>query len=585
VISLNGVDVTALASVTPTSATLQPPGLFSQGEHTVTVVVNTRTGTQLQDTSTFTVAVPVGTEMTATAGAADTPQPAVSRPMRFDLNWNWRPTTDGAQGNDLVFDVNLRGEQAWVWSSNSYAAFNFQFAKPGSEKVDLANFLAEASLQGGKYRAAAGDVGISESELTAQGIISRSVNFVSKPGPLRFSATHTLGKAIQRSSIGQTPDIFLVTAETSDSTPQRGLKLTYVDSKSDLMGASSFVGPTQSRVISVGGRTPLGKTGLNFKSEIARSDASIVSAFGTQDSKGNAFTSTVDGIVAGFGVATSYRRVGSEYASPASTTLTNDIEGWAFAVNRPLGRFVSTTLNYSTYDNMPNSVTPAASVTSRSLDLTSNYPNLPSLTMRLARNDSSSAPFTAGTRPGDNRENLWSLTSNWAGRTWNGYVTYSKSDFDDYFDFLDPTLDTPNDRSTGTWSLGFGMQPIKPLKLRADWGANATDRWLRPLLGLPPALGSDSSSQARVQAEYLIGPKMSATMSWSNSKYSDALGTYRSDVRDFNARLNYFMRLTRGGGGLALTGEYRRYKFGGTSAGLGKGEFSILINDNRVLAF
>jgi methionine-rich copper-binding protein CopC len=586
-ITLNGVDVTALASVTPTSATLQPPGVFSQGDHTVSVTVTTNSGGQLQETSTFTVSLAAASE-TASAAAAVTAEnaPITQRPLQLDLNWNWRPTTAGQQGNDLVFDINLRGEQTWVWRSDSYAAFNFQFAKPGdTEKVDLANFVAHASFRKETYKAVIGDTGLAASELTAQGVMARSFSFVSNAGPVKLNAVHTLGKAIQRSSIGQTPDILLVTAENKGATAQRGLKLTYVDSQSNLAGTSSFVDPTQSRVTSLSGCTPIGKTGLNFRSEVAQSDATVVTAFGSQASSGTALTTTVDGVFAGFGLATSYRRIGSDYVSPASATLTNDIRGWTFAVNRPLGRFLTSTVNYSTYDNLPGSANPAAGLTQRSLDLTANYPKLPVVTVRFARNDSFSDPFAEGGRPGDTRENLWSATANYGASKLNGYLTYSKSDFDDYFDFIDPDVDTPNDRGTGAWSFGFGMNPVKQFKLRADFGANATDRWFRPLLGIDPTQGSDSSHQGRIQAEYVINHKLSATMAWSNSRYSDALGTYVSDFRDFNARINYFLRLTKGGGGLALTGEYRSYRYGGTTAGQNKNEFSILVNDNRVVAF
>jgi hypothetical protein len=379
--------------------------------------------------------------------------------------------------------------------------------------------------------------------------------------------------------------MLLVTAENAGATAERGIKFTYVDSESDLSGSSSFGGPSKSKVVSRGGRTPLGRTGLNLRSELADSNNDAISAFGTQSSGGRAFTATVDGVVAGFGVATTYRRVGSEYASQASSTLTSDLKGWALAVNRPIGKFVNATLNYSDYNNLSNTITPESSLVSRSLDVAVNYPGLPSLTLRLGRNDASSAPFVEGGRPGDTQEKMWSATANYGGPRLNGYLTYSKSDFDDFFDFMDPDTDTPNDRATGTWSFGLGMQPMKAFKLRIDWGANGTDRWLRPLLGLPPLLGSDRSRQGRIHAEYLISPRVSATMAWSNSEYSAALGAYRSEFRNFNARLNYFLRLTPGGGGLALTGEYRRYKTGGTLQPESKDLFSILINDNRLVSF
>jgi len=585
-VTLNGVDVTAIAAITPTSLSLQAPGVFSEGDHTVTVVVNTTAGMQLQEASTFTIALPGGTAAASAApGTPDTDRPRAARPLELDFNWNWRASTEGTSGDDLALDLNLRGQRTWVWSNDSYAAFNFQLSRPGGKEIDLSNFLAQAAFRKDRYKIIAGDIGAAESELTAQGLTHRSFSFVSSAGPLRLSASHTLGKAIQRSSIGRAPDMLLVTVETARSTPQRGIKLAFVDSENDLSGTSSFAGATRSRVLSLSGRAPLGKTGLNLRSEVANSDSTVVTAFGNQDTSGNAFTAAVDGVWAGVGLSTSYRRIGSDYTSAASNTLTNDTRSWTLSANRPLGKYVSTALNYTTYDNVGNSSIPASSLVSRSLDLTMAYPKRPSLTLRFARNDASSAPFVEGGWPADTEESVWSATASYTGRKWNGYLTYSKSNFEDFFDFVEPEVDTPNDRDTDTWSLGFSVQPVQSLRLRADWGVNNVDRWFRPLFGGLPIAGTDDSHQARLQAEYIMSQRLSTTMAWSRSDYKDALGAFRSDFRDFNVRLNYFLKLTTAGGGVVLTGEYRRFRFGGTTAGNSDDAFSVLINDNRLLNF
>ena len=75
---------------------------------------------------------------------------------------------------------------------------------------------------------------------------------------MKLNASHTLGKMLQRSSMGRAPDMLLVTAENAGATPQRGLKLTYVDSKNSIAGGSSFAGPSSSNVLSLSGRTNVG---------------------------------------------------------------------------------------------------------------------------------------------------------------------------------------------------------------------------------------------------------------------------------------------------------------------------------------
>jgi len=592
--TLNGVDVTSLATVTSTGITLQPPGVFANGDFTVTVAVKTASGQQIEETSKFTISAsdaaaatsPVsGAADAAVAGEAQVAEPPVAKPLQLDFNWNWHSDSEAAATDNLTIDLNLRGGQTWVWRNGAYAAINLQALRTAGEKADMTNFLAEGGAIDGRYRAMVGDIGSTESELTAQGLSQRAFSFAGNTGPIKLNLSRSLGTAYQRSNTGNAPDTFLVTAENARSTPQQGLKVTYVDSESDMSASAGFGGRTKSKVLSFSGRTPIARTGLNLRAEVSNSDSTFISTFGEQGQKGSAVNVVVDGIAAGFGLSASYRRVDSDYFSSASATLANDLNGWTLGVNRPLTQYINTTISLSTLDNAGNSSAPASSVSSKAIDLTMAYPSWPALTFRVARNDASSDPFVAGSRPGDTRENSWSGTATYGNALWNAYVNYSNSDYDDFQDYLDPTLDTPNDRKNGTWAVGLAVQPLKSLKLRFDWGANNLDRWFRPLFAALPISGTDRSDQMRAQAEFMLNSKLSTSVIVTSSDYSDALGIYHNKVRDLSFRLNYFLKLTPAGGGVTLTGEYRRSNNdGNTFSNRGDG-YAVLINDNRVMDF
>lgn len=575
-LTLNGVDVTALAEVTPTSLTLQPPGVFNDGAHTIGLTVATSDGRTLESSSKFTIA----------AGSSEAPaaDSLVDHPLQLNLDWNWNGDNNATASDTLTIDVNLRGQQNWAGMGWSSAAINAQLMRPIGEEFDLANFLTQGSVRGGDYKLIAGDIGSAASELTTGGSIYRAFSFISDAGPIKLSAAHTLGQAVQRSSIGSVPDMLYVTAESAQSTPEKGVSMSYVNSKSEATASQGFDGPTKSEVFSLSGRTPLA-SGLNLKADLARSDSTVSTIFGTQSQIGSAMNAALDGAFAGFGLSAAYRLIGSDYASPSSTTLTNNLKGWTLAANRPLGQFVTTSLNYSLLDSDAGSSAPASSVTSKSVDVSLAYPNLPSVTLQLAHNDSSADPFTVGTTGARTEENTWSVGSNYSTELWDAYLNYSKSDFTDYLDFLNPAIDTPNDRASGTWAFGFGVRPTKALRLRFDWGVNDSDRWFRPILSPVPLLGVDRSDQFRAQLEYLINTRFSSTLSLSNSDYADALGAYNNKSRNLSFRVNYLLRMGKSGGGLTITGELSHSDFAGSMFGDNGNSYGILVNDNRVLSF
>ena len=587
-LTLNGVDVTALAAISDTSAVVQAPGVFNEGRHTVGFAIQTESGEQLQATSTFTIALPLGTTAQAgSASAAAGQLPAQTRPLVMALDWNWQPgaSNDITDLGKLVVGLNVRGFQQWDPANGSYSAINAQMTKVGNNNVDMTNLAAEANVRKGSMKAMLGDIGSAESDLTAGGLTYRAFNFVSNTAGMKLSASHTLGKMLQRSSIGRAPDMLLVTAENAGATPQRGLKLTYVDSKNSISGGSGFVGPSSSNVLSLSGRTNVGKSGLNLRMEMARSNSDTVTAFGSTSSTGDALYATADGKLAGFNVSGSYRKIASDYTSPASQMLTNDLEGYTYVVGRRIGKFLSTSLNYVTLDNGPNSSSPGSNVLSRSFDLTAAYPNLPSVTFRAAKNEASSQPFVAGGLPAANEDKQWSVTMNYAKTKWNTYLSYSNDSFTDFYDFIDPTVDTPNDRKTANWSVGIGLQPSPKLQCRFDWGQNTVDRWFRPIDVSGLLLGTDGSRQGRFSMNYGFTPRLSSTIELSNWNYTDALGTYHTDNRNLRLRLNYLLKIMPQGGGFILTGEWQRLDFSGTQQTNNTNDYVIMINDSRLIAF
>jgi hypothetical protein len=584
-LTLNGVDVTALAVVTSTEVTLEPPGVFSSGEHTIGLVVDTVSGERLEAESVFVIASPdtLSPPDAQVAEMAIAP-PQQQRPLMLQFDWNWRGTGDDLSADALSVDLNLRGEQSWIWRNNSYAALDFQLSRPAEGDLEISSLLAHSGFYNERYKMMMGDVGSAESELTSQGLAHRSFNFVTNTGPVKFSAMRTLGSKIQRSSIGRAPSLLHLAAETARFASGPGLKLTYMDSENSFTDGTGFGGASGSKILSLRGQTPLGSTGLSLRGEIANSDSQVVSAYGTHGSNGTASTATLDGTLLGFGVAAAYRRVGQDYLSPASMTLTNNLRGWNLNLTRPLGQHVNLVGNYVTLDNVPQPGAPSSSSLSRSIDLVASYPNLPSLSLKFGKNTASSAPFLDGGLPSGNEESVLTLTTSYGNTVWNGYLSYSHSDFDDLYDMINPAFDTPNDRENDTWAYGLSIQPHSTLRVRYDYGSNDVNRWFRPLFATDPVFGTDGSRQSRFQLEYRPLDRLSATLVLAKSEYGNALGTFRSESRDLRMRLNYYLRLSAIGG-FVVTGELRRSKWGGTMPGVTQSDFSILLNDNSLFRF
>jgi hypothetical protein len=588
VMTLNGVDVTALAAITDTTATLAAPGSFNEGEHSIGISLETETGEKLDASSTFTIRLPFGASTEGELLSAPLGQFAPQGgPIVLEWDWNWQGGADANDFGDLVVGLSMRGFRQLSAKDESFTATNAQITKISGESLDITNLLAQASMKRGRLNMMAGDIGSDESALTAGGLTHRAFNLSTDNGLFKMRASKSLGKALQRSSIGRSPDVLLLTAENSGATPQQGLKLSYVDSEDSISGGTGFSGPSNSKVISLSGRTNLGDTGLNLRAEYAKSDSDTVTAFGTQNNKGNALYAVTQGNYAGYNLSATYRRISNDFTSPASQQLTNDLAGWTYSVNRPLGKYVTAAMNYTTLENGSSSSAPSSSILSKSLDLTAGYPNLPYVTLRLARNESASDPFIEGGSPGQNEDRQWSVSMNYAKPKWNTYLNYGKSIFDDLYDVVDPALDTPNDRDSNNWSFGFGAQPTDRLRLRLDWGSNSVDRWFRTYDVADALFGTDGSHQGRAAVDYKLTDLLSSTVEWSKWDYSDALGVYSTYNKDYRVRLNYLMKMKflPGGGGLVLTGEWRRIQLGGTQPGSNRSDFSILINDSRVLQF
>ncbi len=573
-LTLNGVDVTALADVKPTGLTLPPPGVFNAGSHTVGLTIETTDGRTLESTSKFTI--------TPESQPGHALESLPNIPLQLNLDWNWDTNTNTAANDALTIDANIRGQHSWPGAN---AALNAQLTRPIGEKMDLSSFIATGATSNGAYKAMAGDVGSDGSEFTTQGSTYRALNLTSDAGPVKVSVAHTLGQTLQMSSTGSAPDMFLMTAESAKSTADKNFRMSYVDSSTNNSSTSGFDGQTKSKVISLGGCAPIGKTGLNATAELARSDSTFSSTLGTQSQTDNAVNASLGGTFAGIGLSTTYQMVGSGYASPGSSTLTSNIRGWTFAASRPFGQYLTAGLNYSLLDNAANSSAPSSSLISKSLDIALTYPNLPVITLQFARNDASADPFTNGTTGSHTQDSTWSIGANYAKSIWDTYLNYSRSSFTDFLDFFNPLTDTPNDTASGTWAYGFGVNPTSALRLRFDWGANDCNRWFRPQFSPNAISGTDTADQFRAQLDYLISTKLSSTLTLSNSDYADALGTFYSNTRNLSFRVNYLLRAGKNGGGLTLTGELLHSDFLGAAFGDNGNTYSILVNDNRLMSF
>jgi hypothetical protein len=583
---LDGVDVTGLSQVSQTSLSFTSPRPLAEGEHTLDLILITIKNEKLQTSSKFTVEAASGkTPATTTPEAPDTEADQASLPMKLQVDSRWQGGTGQTAGDALNIDSNLRGEGKWGIGNGSYGAANFQVSRPSGQDINMTSFLAQAGFGGDRYKARLGDVGGSESPFTVNGITSRAFNFVSDSGPVRFSATHTLGDVIGKSSAGRAPELLLITAEGAKSTTERGLKMIFVNSKDDV-GSGGFTGPSNTSVLSLTGRTPLGKTGFALQGELARSTGTFETLLGTHSANDTAMSAGVGGKVQGFDVSLSYRSIGADFTSPASNTLSSDLRGWDVKASRPIGKFITSTLSYITLANTCGELTPDSTVTSQSVDMAFNYPNLPMFTFRLAKNKADSDPATPGALPTSNEENVWSITANYAKSKWNTYLTYSRADFADAFDALqlqqNPQTYTPNARNTGTWSAGAGYQVSSLLSFRLDIGSNNTDRFFRQLMTNELLEGTDGANQFRFETEYRPSDRLSATMAWSRSKSETAIGLFSTEQSNLDLRLNYYLTHSGANGRFALTAAFRHTDAQGTIPGDLSNVFSIMLNDSRL---
>ena len=582
---LDGVDVTGLAEIGGTSLKLTAPWPLAPGAHSADLTIVTAKNDRLQSTSRFTVELARGWKAaTSPPDEPDTEANQQGLPMRFRMDSRWEGTDRLATTDALNVDASIRGQKKWAGNPNSYTAANFQLSRPAGRDLDLTGFIVGAGINNDRFKVRAGDIGDDESLCTVNGLATRAFNFSTTAGPIKLSAMQTLGDEINQSNIGRAPRLFLITVQPAGATEDRGLKLIYADSKDEFNGDNSgFAGPTRSSVLSLTGKLPLGGTGAALNGEFANSNGTFESAFGKHSANGTAMSFGLGGRVRGFDVAGGYRSIGSEFVSPASTTLATNLRGWEFSAGRQLGRFVKSKLSYITLENTGGEQIPGSSISSQGLDLNIDFPKLPSITARVAKNRTSSKALGRTTLPSSNEENVWSITASYGGAKCNGYLGYAKSDLGDKYDSRNlqryPGTYVPNARSSGTWTGSLSYQLSGMLRVRTYYGSTGTDRWVRNVIGTNNAVfqGTDSTRQLRVEAEFRPAGNLSATMGWTKGKSNDALGLYGVDQAGFDTKLNY--RLPRSGGtnGFIVTAGWRRLDSGGSVV-------SIMLNDSRLLS-
>jgi hypothetical protein len=577
---LDDIDVTTVAEITESTYKLTPPQSLVAGMHTLTFIAVASDGRILQESSSFTVTnVPESTQLEV-IGEPTTDQQRQKLPIAIQVNANWNGDNQNRSDNKILVNSTLSGEPRGNIMPGTYSALNFQLNSSKEQRLQVSSLALEAGAENGRLTGKVGDIGVSEGMFSISGISSRAFSVMSEAGVMKFTATHSIGADLGRKLNSKPPEVLVFTAEPVSLSNGKSLKMVYVDQKQSPQPYDNFTGESNSHVISLIGQAPISKTGFSLQGELAKSDGNQATAFGDITTDGLALTMGVNGQVNVYNCSVNYRQVDANFNSPASILLNNDLAGWDFRVSRPLGKYLNTSLAYSSLQNSSSSSAPSSGIASLTCDVSMNLPEIPSINLRMARNTAKSDPAMINAMATKTRDDNWSISANYPIKIWNFNLCYNHSSLTDFYDVADINTDTPRDRKNGTWSCGVDVQPFSKLRMRADWGLNdaayAFRNWETNIL----YDGKDYSRNLRVEAQYTPIQALSLNCSWSRNTSNSAANPGRNGQDNFDAQLNY--NLTPkfiGNHNITLSAGWRKSQSLVSSVHGSPGEFTIQLSD------
>jgi methionine-rich copper-binding protein CopC len=581
---LDEVDVTSIAESTTSSLALTPPQPLSAGRHTVTLVTAATDGAKVESTAAFTVAEAQGGKGLGLAPEGPTFNRKTLLPVDLQFHSNWSGGNQTASQSDVSLDTILRGEPRLDIAPGAYSTLNFQLSRPNESDLEVSSLITEAGAGSGRFTARLGDVGVSEGSYSISGLSSRAFSVAADTGPMKFVATRSIGDPLGRKVFAPAPEVLVLSAEPTQLSNGRTIKMVYVSSKQKAADYSGFSGATTAKVVSLVGQAPIKTTGFNLQGEVAKSDGSQSTGFGEVITNGLAYSAGINGQLYATNLAVNFRRIDADFSSPASMLLSHDLQGWDLRLDRNLGQFLNASLCCNRLTNASGGESPASENNGATLNLALNVPKWPSLTLGVSRNSAKSDPAYAGGTPTKTTDNNWNAGLNYSLAKVNLNVNYSRALSDDAYDVIDPTTDTPRDRKNGTWSCGLSCQPLAALSLRADWGRNDADYYFRSFDTNTLANGRDTGKTLRLEGQWTPLPPLSLNLGWSRDTSRSATIADPNGRQDFDARLNYaIMKNFLGQHQFTLSSGWRKTHNDGTTLVNAPGEFTIQLADT--LAF
>jgi hypothetical protein len=498
--------------------------------------------------------------------------------VRFQLNSNWSGGNQQASHTAVNMDTLLQGEPRMELAPGAYSTMNFHLSRPDDGDVEMSSLLVEAGAQNGRHTAQLGDVGASAGAFAISGLSSRGLSLATNLGPVKMTAIRSIHDDLGRKSYGPAPEVLVFTAEPVSLAGGRTLKLVYVDNVQP--DPSGQAGDSTSKVYSLIGETPLGLMGMSLRGEMARSAGTQQTGLGAFRTDGLAMALGVTGQVGATSISLSHRRVDADFASPANPMLSADLQGWDVNLSRPLGPFLSASVNGSLLANTGSSSAPDARNTSLGAILSLGLPRLPALTLGYTRTGATADPAFAGGQPMSTVNTAWNAGASHQLGPVSLNVNYAKSIFTDRYDIADAVVDTPRDRDDASWSFGLSSQPLPTLSLSADWGRNLSGYAFRDWETNALYSGEDRNANMRACAQWTPLAPVSLSLAWSRSDAASAMNPGATGRRDLDARLNVNLaRNVLGQHQFTLSTGWHKSSLSGPEAGHLPGEFTIQLGD------
>lgn len=461
-ITLDGVDVTQMANVSPEKVTYTPPGDLSYGDHTVTVDLTDLSGNRLP-TRSWTFAVAKTERFKELTGQLN-----ITGEVKTLIG-----SKDGNTSPEWTFQSNIglttKMETESVKTSLTANMFYQEEEGPGpaGDAFNLTNYLLQ--VEKGKTKFSLGDLNARGTELLSPSIARRGALLAvagektsTEVFALRSNAVtgfdHILGF--------DDPDQLLAGGTVERVMGADGtwtLKVAALSGKNavpDDYNASTLQPGTEGQAYSLGVVGRIGKGNISLTGEIAGTNYDKDIAGGEDKETDTAYLARIAGSGGAFTWGGSYRLLGADFRSIANPTGASDREEISVNGGYRTGPSNFTLTLATNHDNVDDDPTRAViGNNTGSLNYTFSKADLPTvfLNQTLILQESSDEPV--GYTPIENETYTATLGASYARPTWNISPNFILTSFDDQGGV------TNNDSDTTVLTVSGSYRPSPSISL------------------------------------------------------------------------------------------------------------------------